>query len=112
MLNVKKMLTKLTNLMTTQSESVTKVGTVWDSGSISVYKNGGSVTLKFSGAHLGSISDRTQIGTIPDGFRPPCQIAEKTDGTIMLVINTDGRLMVDPPTGGTYYASVTYTLGG
>jgi len=111
-LNVKKMLTKLTNLMITKTESVTKVGNVWDSGSINVFKNGGSVTLKFSGAHLGSISSRTQIGTIPDGFRPPCEIAEKTDGTILLIINPNGKLSVDPPTGGTYYTSITYTLGG
>lgn len=109
MLNVKKLLTKL---MTTQTGSATRVGTVWDSGNINLYRNGGSVTLKFNGAHLGSTSSRTQIGTVPTGFRPPCQIAEKTDASIMVIVEVDGKLKVDPPTGGTYYTSVTYTWGG
>lgn len=106
MLNVKKL---LTHLMTTESTTPTKVGSTWSSGSIELYRKGGAVTLKFGGAVIGNVSSRTNIATIPEGYRPATQIVENIYGGLTVIVNTDGRLQVDPSAGATYYGNVTYT---
>ena len=104
----------LTKMITTEEVTPTKVGTKWSSGSITCCRTSGTVTLKFGGAAIGSISSRTQIATIPEGFRPPTQIVLTTYGGLDVIVNTNGSLQVDPPAGATYYGSVTYVakLGG
>ena len=111
MLNIKKLFTKL---MTTESATPQKVGTKWTSGSITCYRTGGLVTLKFGGTAISGISSRTQIATIPEGFRPVTQIVITTYGGLDVVVNTNGSLQVDPPAGGTYYGNIAYgaELGG
>ena len=103
-----------TQMMATEEVTPTKVGTKWSSGSITCYRTGGTVTLRFSGTAIGSISSRTQIATIPEGFRPPTQIVITTYGGLDVIVNANGSLQVDPPAGATYYGSVTYVakLGG
>jgi hypothetical protein len=65
-------------------------------------------------AHIKSINSRTTIATIPEGFRPPFEVALKPDGTLLVIVCTDGSLQVDPPANGTFYTSITYNakLGG
>lgn len=98
-----------TQMMATEEVTPTKVGTTWDSGDIKVYRTGGCVTVKFLAAHIKSINSRTTIATIPEGFRPPFEVALKPDGTLFVIVRTDGSLQVDPPANGTFYTSITYT---
>lgn len=111
MLNLKKLIKKM---LTTESVQATKVGSAWTSGNINAYRAGGTVTVKFSGASIGSVSSRTTIARIPEGFRPPAEMVGKPDGSVFVIISTDGYIKVDPPANGTFYVNITYAakLGG
>lgn len=111
MLNIKKLFTKL---MTTESVTPTRVGSAWTSGDIKAYRVGGTVFLKFSGAHINAITQRTTIATLPEGYRPPAEVTGKPDGTIYIIVGTGGAIQIDPMNGGTFYSNVTFVakLGG
>lgn len=111
MLNIKKLFTKL---MTTESVTPSKVGSAWTSGTITAYRIGGTVTLKFSAAAISGVSSRTTIAKLPDGYKPPAEIVGKPDGGLYILVTPSGNIQVDPPAGGTYYVSVTFVakLGG
>ena len=111
---MKKITTLLAGMLNQKTATPTKVGSKWVSGTITAYRVGGVVTLKLNAARIDSVTARTAIASLPEGFRPLTEITGKPDGTLFLVIGTAGTIQVDPPAGGTYYTNITYVaaLGG
>ena len=58
----------LKGLLRTKTAVPTKVGNAWTSGEIKAYRVGGTVFLKFSGAHINALTQRTTIATLPEGY--------------------------------------------
>lgn len=110
MLSTKKLLYKIVDYLSYKSASVTKVGNVWTNGSITAYKSGGAVTLKLSGAAFSTVSARTQIGTVPAGFRPATQsYGLDSTGVYVYLVEASGGLYIEKDTGGhTLYGTLTY----
>ena len=97
----------LKGLLRTKTAVPTKVGNAWTSGEIKAYRVGGTVFLKFSGAHINALTQRTTIATLPEGYRPPAEVTGKPDGTIYIIVGTGGSIQIDPMDGGTFYSNLT-----
>lgn len=113
MLDVKKLMTKIINAFAVKETTPTKYGTKWTSGNIQVYKRSGIVTVKCNGVAISALSARTQIATVPDGYRPVSEHGAPFDGSsVFWFVSADGSLKVNATGANTFWGAMTYVGGG
>ena len=99
----------LNSQFTLQYENLTKDGTVWSAGSITIRRRGCVVELKVEGATIGTTSGYSQISTVPNWAIPYSQIYFKDDSnTKAYHVEADGKLMVSSPSSGQNWGRVIY----
>ena len=109
MLDLKALLAKIIDCFTLKTTTATKYGNVWQSGSINIYKRGGIVTVKMNGVATSSISARTQIATVPEGFRPSTEIGAPIDGSnVWWFVDSSGLLKVNATSARVSWGAMTY----
>lgn len=112
MLDVKKLMTKIINAFAVKETTPTKYGSAWTSGGIVIYKRSGVVTVKCNGVVISALSARTQIATVPEGFRPLTECGAPIDGTnIFWFVDASGALKVNATSARTFWSSMTYVGG-
>ena len=92
-----------------QTSNLTKDGTIWSAGSITVRRRGCVAELKIEGATIGIATGYNQISTVPDWAKPYSQIYFKDDSNAKSYhIEADGRLMVSSASSGQNWGRVIY----
>lgn len=93
--------------------------TAWTDGTIYFYRRGNCCTCKVSKQTHPKITTRTTIGTIPEGFRPPCEVEVRgftvtSDGVIkvptVLILQPNGNIAIDPCPAGSIYMTMSYAV--
>ena len=91
--------------------TATKIeGSPWSSGSITLYKRSGIVTIKFDGVAFSTVSSRTDMGTVPVGYRPRTEMSFCADGSSnrWFFIASDGVIKIGAQEGSTVWGGTTY----
>ena len=99
----------ISNLVNYSSADATKVGDCWTSGAIRAYRRGYIVTLKLDNMAISAVSSRTQIATIPDGYRPVTEVGFYDDtNTRQYIVSNDGTFRAGAQSSGNVWGSITY----
>ena len=90
--------------------SLTKYGSVWTGGSITLYRRG-NVVMVTGAPTFSATSERTRIGTIPSGFIPVGTAYVQINGsTDYLLFNSDGSVQINNRAAGTVWFSGCYAV--
>ena len=115
MMSLKELIKKITQAFEYQEVQCTTNSTV-SGGGIYASKRSGIVTLKINGTKMPVLSSRTQIGTVPAGFRPCTEVYGFINGMTTneyIVINTVGAIFVNRVvSAGVKYGTLTYVASG
>lgn len=87
---------------------------VWKSGTITLYRRSGLVTVKFNAVVLGTVSARTDFAIIPEGYRPIVETGGILDSSnLWFFCRPNGTLAINPVTASTtVWGAVTYMIPG
>lgn len=78
-------------------------------GTMIALRRGGVVTIKFNGVKLKATSGRIDFATIPEGFRPPTEVANVFDQTsIWFFCRPNGTIAVQNSLASTYWGAITF----
>lgn len=97
------------NLANYSYADATKVGNYWVSGLIRAHRKGYVVTLKLDNMAINAVSGRTQIATIPNGYRPITEVAFHDDSNSrMYIVSADGSVKAETQSAGNIWGAITY----